>query len=165
METSECIEGEPNLISTCNQQKKNSGFLVFLEPVILGVPRPIKPYARDQEDPDDWANGWKWLEHDTGASFGPFLRTPQLRIDPVDNSPPAFFCELFDDFMWEQMTLETNIYASRRDTGMPCPTSICLFLLFFSFSVSTNMNQRRLQKSVVTRKYKVSFDMLNRFTQ
>ena len=91
--------------------------------------RHVNNYACDIEHEEDYAFGWLWPEVDPGASYGPFTGTPQTSYHLPEATPPpeAFFNLLFDEFMWDKLTMETNIYASTKNSGK--------FLTYFLFSI------------------------------
>ena len=75
-------------------------------------------YKDDIEHPDDFGNGWTWLQADTGATFGPFHGTPGLCSFKTDNLTPwELFGEFFDESMFTHLADETNRYARQRKTG------------------------------------------------
>ena len=75
-------------------------------------------YKDDIEHPDDFGNGWTWLQADTGAPFGPFHGTPGLCSFKTDNLTQwELFNELFDESIFTHLADETNRYARQRKTG------------------------------------------------
>ena len=78
----------------------------------------IENYPEDTEHPDDWSEGWLWLQKDRPPSITPF--TPpehNLLVEPATDHPAVFFDALFDDAMWKQLVLETNIHADQKQLG------------------------------------------------
>lgn len=64
--------------------------------------------------------GWQWLIEDPGVETSPFSGKPGLTAPPSDPNPKpeVFFNMLFDDSMWDRLTMYTNIYASENtDNG------------------------------------------------
>ena len=89
----------------------NSGF-------INGREFPMINYKDDIEHPDDFGNGWTWLQADTGATFGPFHGTPGLCSFRTDNLTPwELFGEIFGESMFTHLAEETKRYARQRKTG------------------------------------------------
>lgn len=77
---------------------------------LQGIEIPLENYARDVEHPDDFADGWEWVEKDPGASYGPFTGPSGLMID-VGETPQHYFDAFFDATMWHKIADETNKYA------------------------------------------------------
>ena len=70
---------------------------------------PLTNFDGDKEFPDDV--GWEKLELDTGPSFGPFMKSPEINIDISSPDPEIFFEALFDESMFQKIADETNNYA------------------------------------------------------
>ena len=81
------------------------------ETQVQEVTVPCVNYRNDVDHPDDFGNGWDWLEVDTGSSCGPFVAKPELHLPKHKRNPEDFFEALFDETMWSKLALETNIYA------------------------------------------------------
>ena len=78
----------------------------------------IENYPEDIEHPDDWGLGWLWLEKDQPPSITPFTPPERnLLMEPASDHPAVFFDALFDDAMWKQLVLETNIHADQKEFG------------------------------------------------
>ena len=70
---------------------------------------PLTNFEGDKDFPDDI--GWEKRDIDTGASFGPFLKSAEINIDVTDPTPEKFFEALFDEAMFQKIADETNSYA------------------------------------------------------
>ncbi|MEE8208401.1 MAG: hypothetical protein V3T88_05550, partial [Nitrosomonadaceae bacterium] len=79
--------------------------------------KPMENYQNDEEDADDFANGWEWLVRDTGASTSEFEGVPGCTTDPTQNSPQDFFRALMSDRIYSILADETNAYARKRREG------------------------------------------------
>ena len=78
----------------------------------------IENYPGDTEHPDDWSLSWLWLQKDQPPSITPFAPPERnLLMEPASDHPAVFFDALFDDAMWKQLVLETNIHADQKQLG------------------------------------------------
>lgn len=79
-------------------------------------PYPAKNYKGDMEHPDDFGDGWSWVENDTNnASYSEF--TGWSGLITAGNMPSDFFDALFDHRMFGIIAYESNLYAEQRRSG------------------------------------------------
>ena len=75
-------------------------------------------YKDDIEHPNDFGNGWTWLQADTGATFGPFHGTPGLCSFKTDNLTPwELFNDLFDESMFTHLR-QTDMQGKERQVNI-----------------------------------------------
>ena len=75
----------------------------------------MENFDRDEEDINDFSEGWEWLNTDTdGASYGPFTGTNELLIHPDSTSPIDYLKLFFPNSMFHTITTQTNLYANRK---------------------------------------------------
>ena len=80
---------------------------------------PMSNYIRDEENINDFADGWEWENTDTtGPSFGPFTNQPGLRIQPEGQTPLHYVQLFLPDEMLHHIAEQTNLYANRKQHSM-----------------------------------------------
>lgn len=82
------------------------------------VTKVMENYGKDENLPDDVANGWERVFPDTGSSHGPFTATPGFNGAQIPQKPIDFFKQFFTDEMFQHIATETNKYAQQTLQGM-----------------------------------------------
>ena len=79
----------------------------------------ITNYLRDTEVEEDYENDWRWVvDSDKDNCFTlPFVgEGGDLTMGTDEVTPEAFFDELFDEAMWQNIADNTNLYVQRKIT-------------------------------------------------
>ena len=80
--------------------------------------RLMDNYERDEENINDFAEGWEWSNADIeGASYGPFTGSNELLIHPNSTAPIDYLKLFFPNSMFHRITTQTNLYANRKKQG------------------------------------------------
>ena len=75
-------------------------------------------YIGDEENLDDFADGWSWTNTDTeGSSSGPFVGIPGIQITPDGDTPLDYFKLFIPNRFIYRIKEETNLYANQNRQG------------------------------------------------